>query len=250
MNIKRVDNEELSQKTKRGLIASILQNAKDGKPFKLPNEEELALRLGVSRSALRDALKSLEEVGIVTRRRSIGTIANPLIAKESARLDIDPELFHLMKESGYDTRVETLRLGFVFEKDAALGPEQDSYLNIEKVFYGNDMPLAYVADHIAGSYVKDAKDSILTLQKISHYQFLETYCNTTMAYTMAHIDAIIPEPWLKEIIHLQDGQPVLQMEDYVYNFDHEIVAHSMIYFRNGSLDLKFLRKSWFVTKPS
>lgn len=244
LKIKRVENEELSHKTKRALIDIICQNGADGKPFKLPNEDELSQRLGVSRNVLRDALMSLEEVGIVTRRRSKGTIANPQIARQNTRLDINPELYQMMVQSNYKVRVETLRLGFVFERDEALGGAQDSYLNVEKVFYGDDVPVAYVADHISGSYAKPSGDSILALKSISHYEFLDTYCSTTMAYTMAHMDAVLPAPWLVEAMKLEPGQPVMKMDDYAYNFDHEVVVHSEIYFRSGSLDLKFLRKNW------
>ncbi len=244
IKIKRVENEELSHKTKRALIDIICQNSEDSKPFKLPNEDELSQRLGVSRNVLRDALMSLEEVGIVTRRRSIGTIANPKIAKERARMDVNPELFRMLREDGYTVRVETLRLGFVFDADPAFVPAQDSYLNVEKVFYADDVPMAYCIDHISGNYAKLAGDSILVLRDASHYEFLEKYCNTSMAYTMATVDAALPEPWLAEALQIAPAEPVLTMDDYVYNYDHEIVVHSNIYFRRGYTGFKFLRKSW------
>lgn len=242
--INRVDNEELSHKTKRALIEIICQNADGDAPFKLPNEDNLSQSLGVSRNVLRDALMSLEEIGVVTRRRSIGTIANPKIAREHGRLDINPELVRMIKEGGYAVKVETLRLGFVFENEPALAGDDDSYLNVEKVFYADETPVAYCVDHIAGRYAKPAKDSILMLQELSHYEFLEKYCGTTMAYTMVNMDAMMPDATLREIMKLDEGVPVLTMDDLVYNFDHEIVVHSKICFRSGSLPLKFLRKNW------
>ena len=65
-----------------------------------------------------------------------------------------------------------------------------------------------------------------------------------MAYTLSHIDAVIPPPAVAELMQLSAGEPVLLMDDHVYNYDHEIVAHSIIYFRSGILDLKFLRRNW------
>lgn len=243
INIMRMENEELSHKTKKALIDIILKNGENGSPFKLPNEDELSQRLGVSRNVLRDALMSLEEVGIVTRRRSKGTIANPRVASATCRLDVGPELYHMLEDAGYRVRVETLRLGFEYQSDPAF-PDEDSYLNVEKVFYADETAVAYCADHIDRSYADRAKDPLAALENISHYQFLEHFCNTSMAYTMAHIDALVPEPWLKEILQTAPGEPVLSMDDYAYNFDHELVTHSTIYFRRGFLDLKFLRKSW------
>lgn len=244
LNILRVDNKQLSYKTKRALIDLIRNTTEDGMPFKLPNEDELSHRLGVSRNVLRDALASLEEMGIVTRRRGKGTIANPQIANATCRLDTAPELFHSMEESGCQPRMESLNLGFVFKNDPAFGPESTSYLNTEKLFWVDDIVATYCIDHISGRFAELAKDSIFALQHLSHYQFLEEYCGTTMAYTMSHIDALVPDSHIAELMHLKPGEPVLYMDDHVYNFDHEIVGHSMIYFRSGLLDLKFLRKNW------
>lgn len=241
--ITRMDSEQLSYKTKMALLDIIRENGKDGAPFKLPNEDELSQRLGVSRNVLRDALMSLEEVGIVTRRRSKGTIANPKVANAGCRLDTNPELFRMIQDAGYEARAETIRLGFVFEPEPALG-EEPLYLNVEKIFYANEIPAAFCADHIAGKYASLAGDSVLALRELSHFKFLEEHCNISMAYTMAHIDAVLPEPWLAELMKIKPNDPVLSMDDYGYSYDHELVAHSTIYFRRGLLELKFLRKSW------
>lgn len=244
LNILRVDNKQLSYKTKRALIELIRSSSEDGKPFKLPNEDELSHRLGVSRNVLRDSLASLEEMGVVTRRRGKGTIANPQIANTTFRLDTAPELFHSLEEEGYQPRIESLNLGFVFKNDPAFGPESASYLNTEKLCWIDDVVATYCIDHIDGRFAIDAKDSILALQNMGHYQFLERYCHTSMAYTMSQLDAIMPSAQVMELMRLQPGEPVLFMDDHVYNYDHEIVAHSTIYFRSGLLDLKFLRKNW------
>lgn len=244
LNISRVDNKQLSYKTKMALVDLIRSSSEDGKPFKLPNEDDLSRRLGVSRNVLRDALASLEEMGIVTRRRGKGTIANPAIANATYRLDTAPELFQALTESGCNPRMESLNLGFVFQNDPAFGPDSESYLNTEKLFWVDDIVATYCTDHISGRFAELAKDSIFALQNLSHYQFLEQYCGTTMAYTMSHLDAIIPDEHVAKLMRLKPNEPVLFMDDYVYNYDHEIVGHSMIYFRGSLLDLKFLRKNW------
>lgn len=243
LNIARMDSEQLSYKTKMALIDAIRSNGRDGKPLKLPNEDELSQQLGVSRNVLRDALMSLEEVGIVTRRRSKGTIANPKIANATCRLDTNPELMHLIEEAGYRSRAETVKLGFVSGPEPVLDAES-GYLNVERLFYADDRPVAYCADHIAGKYIRVGGQAINELRNLTHYKFLEEYCHISMAYTMARIDAALPEPWLAQQLQIPAGEPVLIMDDSVYSYDHELVAHSNIWFRRGMLELKFLRKSW------
>lgn len=244
MNTMRMDNGEVSFKAKKALLDIILQGGADGRPFKLDNEDALSQQIGVSRNVLRDALMSLEVAGVVTRRRSKGTIANPVLANTGGRLDIGPEIADMIEQAGYRVRVETQRLGFEFKADPVFEPAQDSYLNVEKIFFADDIAAVYCIDHISGVYASRRKDAILTMKSLSHYKFVEKYCDTTMAYSLAHIDAVLPQPWLCRLMGLSPGEPVLSMEDYAHNDDHEIVAHSMMYFRSGFLDLKFLRKSW------
>ena len=43
----------------------------------LPPEPELARQLGVSRATLREALRSYEQQGIISRRQGVGTFLNP-----------------------------------------------------------------------------------------------------------------------------------------------------------------------------
>ena len=56
-------------------LASRIANGRIPPGSKLPPEPELAEELGVSRSTLREALRSLEEDGFVSRTRGAGTYA-------------------------------------------------------------------------------------------------------------------------------------------------------------------------------
>lgn len=59
----------------RDELASRLASGKIPPGTKLPAEPELAEEMGVSRATLREALRSLEEDGLVTRTRGAGTYA-------------------------------------------------------------------------------------------------------------------------------------------------------------------------------
>lgn len=243
LKIKPMDSQQLSYKTKRALISIIQENGKDGKPFKLPNEDELARSLNVSRNVLRDALMSLEEMGMVTRRRSKGTLASPLIANTKCRLDTDPELVKMMQHAGYDTRIETIFLGI----DPKCAPDPDGkLLNItsKKIFYTNDVPTAYCIDQFVNDFSLSEDEIIERMKGHSHKEILEDIYNTAYAYTLAHIDAIIPNKELCKYLSITPKTPVIKLLDEGFNYDHELVVRTITYFRSGTLDLKVLRKSW------
>jgi GntR family transcriptional regulator len=66
--------ERLSSRIREELVARIA-SGRIAPGSRLPSEPELAGELGVSRATLREALRSLEEDGFVTRTRGAGTYA-------------------------------------------------------------------------------------------------------------------------------------------------------------------------------
>lgn len=243
LNIVRMNSQQLSYRTKMALISIIRENGKDGKPFKLPNEDELATRLGVSRNVLRDALMSLEELGFVTRRRSKGTIASPAVANAICRLDTDPELYRMIQRAGYTPTVKHLFLGI----DPDCPPEENGTVLkfvSKKIFYADDTPVSLCIDRFAERDSLTEEELSRQMQDQSHKVTLENIYGTAYAYTMAHIDAVLPDEETAAHLELSPATPVLLMEDYGYNYDHELIVRSTLYFRSGILDLKFLRKNW------
>jgi len=242
IKIKPVDSQQLSYRTKLALISIIRENGKDGKPFKLPNEDELASKLNVSRNVLRDVLMSLEEMGIVTRRRSKGTIASPYIANAACRLDTDPVFSQMLKHAGYESKVKTLFFGFV--NDEATEPTGE-LLNLvsKKLFYADGVPVAYIIDRFLNK--TDLKDEdIARLSELSHKEILEQVYDTPYAYALAHIDAILPDKEVSQYLEIDPMTPVVYLRDQGFNFDHELIVVTSTYIRSGTLDLKVLRKSW------
>src|SRR5215831_13281821 len=87
---------------------------------KLPSERELAETLGVSRSSIRDAIRSLELLGLVEPRQGAGTVVreisastimNPLAALLRHKLELVGELldFRKMLEPPLAARAATHR---------------------------------------------------------------------------------------------------------------------------------------------
>ena len=68
---------------------------------KLPPETELAAKLGISRTQLRDGLAILEQSGFITRRRRIGTVINRHVTEVSTRIDLEVEFLDMIAQAGY-----------------------------------------------------------------------------------------------------------------------------------------------------
>ena len=79
---------------------------------RLPPEPELALQLGVSRTSLREALKTLSGLGVLNARKRGGTF----IATEGSQLMLNPLIFNLIIEKG--SKDDLFELRVLLEVDA------------------------------------------------------------------------------------------------------------------------------------
>lgn len=79
---------------------------------RLPPEPELALQLGVSRTSLREALKTLGGLGVLVAKKRGGTF----IATSGSKSMLDPLLFNLIIEKGSTDELFELRV--LLEVDA------------------------------------------------------------------------------------------------------------------------------------
>ncbi len=234
----------LSQTTKLAIIDIIKKQAKPGTPFKLPNESGLAATLGVSRNVLRDALASLEQMGIITRRRGRGTIANPDLVSAKCRIDIDPEIFVAFRESGYHPTIHSCNLAFVHQEDPVFNLNHEGYLLSEKIITANGIPAAYVKDRIVTEVLPDDNSTIAKLQSMSHFDFLNTFCNEPIIYSLSSVKAVLSEDWFNRALELTEPEPILVLDEIGYSHDYRVLLHSFIYYRSLHFDLRFVRKSW------
>ena len=71
-----MEKKSLAQQTAEGLYARIVAEGRPGPGEKLPNELELSQELGVSRTTLREAIRSLVTQGVLEVRRGKGTFVS------------------------------------------------------------------------------------------------------------------------------------------------------------------------------
>lgn len=109
VKVKRLSDEVVSQ------IQQMLLEGKLQGGSRLPPEREMADQLGVSRSALREALSILESMGVIERRKSGGTFVRKLNSEKvlenivSFSTKTDKELFEDLLEVREVLEVKAVR---------------------------------------------------------------------------------------------------------------------------------------------
>ena len=149
--------ENLSQRIAETLKKMIVEEHRYNYGEKLPNENELSQELGVSRSTLREAIKTLISNGVLVVKRGKGTYVseqfdqyaheldvNDFMKKQitlrdlyETRLIIEPEAAALTCKRATDEEIEEiLRLGEICQQELKKDPGGKARIDSESAFHG------------------------------------------------------------------------------------------------------------------
>lgn len=142
----KIDNVPLAERARGLILQAILDKRFDER---LPSEEMLAEMLNVSRTTIRTALQGLEQDGIITRKRAVGTTINEHVRPASLALHRLVGFDGLLREKGHKVEIEVdwrrAPAGSTGVEGLAIDGDQDSLI-AEK---------SYVADGSLAIYIRD-----------------------------------------------------------------------------------------------
>lgn len=152
-----MQKENLSQRTAETLKKMIVEEHIYNYGEKLPNENELSQKLGISRTTLREAIRTLISNGVLTVKRGKGTYVaeqidqyaqgievNDFLKKQvtlrdlyETRLIFEPEAAALACKRATDEEIEEiLRLGEICQKELKADPCGKKRIESESAFHG------------------------------------------------------------------------------------------------------------------
>jgi GntR family transcriptional regulator len=151
----RIQNVPLAERARGLILQAILEKRFD---HRLPSEEALAEMLNVSRTTIRTALQGLEQDGIITRKRAVGTTINAHVRPSTLALQRMVGFDGLLREKGYEVEVEVAwrrgpAAGAAVEP-FGIDPEQDSMI-AEKSYFADGAPAIHIRDVLPWSNLRD-----------------------------------------------------------------------------------------------
>lgn len=211
----------------------------------LPSEVDLANRLGISRTQLRDGLAILEQNGFITRKRGVGAAINRHVLEIKTRIDLELEFLDMIQQAGYQAGAHLIgvEMGGLNEKAASkleVSPSSQ-ILTVSKLITADDRPAILCTDHIAYEKIKRFDFSKEELA-LPIFHFIENFCLTSIFMDITEIIPVKADVRLSELLNVPEGEALLYLDEIAYNEDNDIILYSEEYYVNGILNHMVLRK--------
>ena len=231
----------------KAIRAQLLASMRDGeyaRSERLPRESVLCVKLGISRTQLRDILASLEREGFITRRHGVGTIINRHVLNVQTRMDIEVEFLDMIRQNGYTPAVAFISTSEepADKKTAAQLhlPEGTPMLRVCRLCTADGRPAIYCEDVFEKSLIQDAYSE--EELKLPIFHFLQQHCGVYPYLDLTDLRAVAADEKLARVLEVPAGAPLLYMEEVDYDIDGKPVFSSTEYFADEIFRHTVLRK--------
>lgn len=210
----------------------------------LPTEAELCEMLGVSRTVVREALRVLEDDGLVARRHGVGTFVrnHPILKNlnfnygitemiESAGLKPGASHLGLQKETADKEKAEQLRV----EPGTPL-------ITVARVRTANGRPVVYSLDTMTESLIQRAGFDPQLLLTQSIYSLLQTAMGQAIEYGIARLLPVTAPRHVVEKLQLPPNALALYIVQTDYSASDEPLVYSCEYHLPDAFDFIVWRR--------
>jgi GntR family transcriptional regulator len=238
--ITRIENVPLTERARASIFEAIMEKRFDER---LPSEEALAEMLNVSRTTIRTALQSLEQDGIITRKRAIGTTINAHVRSSSLALQRMVGFDGLLREKGYDVKVELdWERGSAGEEIAeafSLPADQDSLLT-EKSYFADGGLAIYIRDAVPWSNLKrpDFDGEV----PASIFEFSGDAWNQRVDHAIAEIIPMAKRAKNTTALEIERGEPFIRLHERHFTSRGDLLAVSIVDVDNRFFHFEVFRR--------
>lgn len=226
----------------------LIDEIKTGKykdALRLPPEDALAKEFNVSRSMMRECLTELERVGMLNRRKGIGTLINRRIINTPTRLDLISGVDYVFAEFGYETSSPYVSISKIkADEEVAANleiPVGAPVILMERLVSANGKPAMFLNDFISVAMLP--RDDYETEEVgTSIFQFLEEEAGITTNLFLTEIRSIALPEKAARLLEMEEGAPILYLSELGFDFQNNPVLYSQEYLADRVIHQMIVRK--------
>jgi GntR family transcriptional regulator len=225
----------------------LIQFLADSEPGEqLPPEPELAHRLGVSRSTLREALRALKDKGLIARKHGVGTFVQPRPSVILSGLETLESLDVIAGRLGMavhtaqvtiEERSAEEQLGVLEKLNLSSG---DELTCVCRVKLADQRPVAYIEDMVPAAVA--TADELRAGFQDSVLDFLLQRGDPRPDHARADIQALPADREIAAKLDQQPGAALLLLEEVLYSTEGKPIDYSRNYFVPGYFNFHVIRR--------
>ncbi|WEV71203.1 GntR family transcriptional regulator [Lactobacillus sp. ESL0785] len=174
---------------------------------RIPAERQLAMKFGVSRMTLRQAIKTLEDEGILERRVGSGTyVANQKVQEKMSGIMSFTEITHANGQTP-SSKLISFNIGkpSLSEKERLKLVDQEQVLRMERIRYADEVPICYEVVTIPYKLIKKMSKADISAHL---YQTLEKN-GYQIGRVTEHISAAVANENAARLLDAKKGEALI-----------------------------------------
>jgi GntR family transcriptional regulator len=226
---------------RHGLLADLV-NGTTPVGTKLPNEQEIAARFGVSRATVREAVGGLVESGYLLRRHGSGTFVTLLPSRRHA-LDATLSYTQMIRQAGM---TPGLRLLSATVRPATIDEAGDLALDegtplrvLERLRTADERPVVYSVDLIAAQRLEGLRDEDLDTGLYDVLDSVGSRVRTASAVLLP----VVADARLARLLGVRRGTALQRIDEVDRTGDGTPVMRSTEWHVPGIFELRVNRRS-------
>lgn len=235
----QLDNTSLTARARAAILAAILE---ERFTTRLPAEDELASMLNVSRTTIRSALQGLEQDGIITRRRAIGTTINHHVARSTLALQRLVGFDWLLRERGHEVQValhwERQNAPQELAERFSIAADTESCL-IQKSYFADGVLALFVRDIVPWENL--STDELRDVPA-SMFEFSRLYCKHPIDHAVVEIGSCVKRDAESTLLAVDIGEPYTRLHEKHFTSSGEPIAFSVIDVDDEFIGLQVFRR--------
>lgn len=210
----------------------------------LPSENELCLKMGISRGTLREAMRLLEDEGAVLRKQGVGTIISYHASPIRSTLDINEGNTEMILGKGMKPGTRVARLEEVPADEKVARelhlPPGEPVTVLTRIRTADEIPVAYTIDYMPVSIV--TSDLADTFKHESLYRYLESKLGFQLTNSLLRLIPQKANRQIAKVLDIKAGTPLMLLLQTDIDINQVPVVHSEEYFVGNRFEFTIMRR--------